>query len=247
MKSKCILCNKDSYHFKTINDYNIYKCISCGLDFVHPMPTDSTLQKFYDGYIDYRQSKLIARQNAIKNIEKLKDYDILNQNKFLLDYACGDNIFVRFGSHKWYGYDKFVKKDTDIENYSKYKWDFITIWGSLEHFTKPLETFKELSSIMNDEGKIIMRQVVTDVEIPFRYKPPEHLTYWNREALELLFKKSGFKIIKYEPYTMIQNSKVYLDCILRTVPEEYKMKIFNSLPSIIEVPTNEIFIVGEKI
>jgi len=64
--------------------------------------------------------------------------------------------------------------------------------------------------------------------------------------MEKLFSLAGLKILEYQAYEMIQDSDVYLLCVLRTIPEKYKSKIYHRLPRYVLVPTNKIFVVGEK-
>ena len=213
----CIVCDNESVLIKNINGYDLYRCCECGLEFFCPMPTDDVLQDFYSNYYDFRQEADVSRLNAKLNINRLKKYGIMNKDIYLLDYACGGNYFIEHGTDKWYGYDKFIKTKSDIDEYIDCKWDFITIWGSLEHFTNPLEIFSGFKKCMNNGCKIAMRVVSTETEIPFRYKPPEHVTFWTKKSIERLFNKSNIQLLEYVPYMMIQDSEVYLRCVMRTV------------------------------
>ena len=242
----CVICKNKSFHIKTVDDWDIYKCENCGLEFTMPMPTEDILQNFYSNYYDIRQEADVSRKNAVKNINRLKKYGITKSDIHLLDIGCGGNYFTEYGTDRWMGYDKFIKDEIDIEDFEEYTWDFVTIWGTLEHITNPVELFKSLYKCMNDKAKIIFRVLTIESSIPYRYKPPEHVTYWTRKAIDILFEKTGFKLLECEPYTMIQNSDVYLECVLRTVPEEYKKLIYHRLPEFIEVPTNELYAIGEK-
>ena len=190
----CVICKNKSFHIKTVDDWDIYKCENCGLEFTMPMPTEDILQNFYSNYYDIRQEADVSRKNAVKNINRLKKYGITKSDIHLLDIGCGGNYFTEYGTDRWMGYDKFIKDEIDIEDFEEYTWDFVTIWGTLEHITNPVELFKSLYKCMNDKAKIIFRVLTIESSIPYRYKPPEHVTYWTRKAIDILFEKTGFKI-----------------------------------------------------
>ena len=62
-------------------------------------------------------------------------------------------------------------------------------------------------------------------------------------------KKIGLEILEYNPYIMIQNSEVYIERLISRTPEKYRESFriaINTLPEYIEIPTNEVFIVGRK-
>ena len=46
---------------------------------------------------------------------------------------------------------------------------------------------------------------------------------------------------------MFQDKTVYMNILLRNVHEKYKELVdFNKLPDLVEIPTNEVFVVFEK-
>ena len=120
-------------------------------------------------------------------------------------------------------------------------------WGVLEHVMNPISFQIELNSYLKPKGLLILTTVNIDSVIPFRYKPPEHLSYWTEEAMLIASNNSNYALITYEPYTMYQNKNVYMDIILRTVHEVYKKLIqYNKLPELVNITTNEVFIVLKK-
>jgi len=126
-------------------------------------------------------------------------------------------------------------------------YDIITAWGVLEHVTDPLDLVKLLHALLKKGGYLVMTTVDIDGVIPYRFKPPEHLTYWTHEAVSSLFKSSFFDFISYDPYFMTQDKKVYMDIILRTLPSELKQTVhYEAMPDFVDVPTNEVWIIGRK-
>ena len=89
--------------------------------------------------------------------------------------------------------------------------------------------------------------LIIDSTIPFRYKPPEHLTYCTKEALELAREISNFRMRSCKQYFMYQDKTVYMNILLRNVPDHYKQYInFVNMLDLVKIPTNEIIVVFEK-
>jgi len=205
------------------------------------MPNEKIIEDFYSNYKDFRANPFVSYINGKQNYKLLRKYGLTKKNK-LLDWGCGENWFVNSNKpNKWIGYDKYKMWD-------RYDgiFDFITLWGVLEHLPNPVEELQELTNFMKKDSKIVLKTVTTESNIPFQYKPPEHLVYWNYKSMEILFKKAGLKLIEYKPYEMIQDSDVYLNILLRTVPKKYKELITHQLPKYVHVPTNEVIVIGEK-
>jgi len=232
---------------KTKSNFKIFKCSKCGLEFVCPMPNSEQLRSFYQDYSNFRAAEEVLILNAKKNIDRLLKFGLTRERR-LLDFGCGANIFVSLGNSKrWFGYDYYKPTEKNmINNFIDQKWDFITMWGVLEHLTDPKCQITQLAQTLNPGGIMALTTVTTESAIPFQYKPPEHVTYWTKKAIKSLFSSVGLTILEYENYKMIQRSDIYLNCVMRTVPKKFQRQISHSLPDFIEVPTNEIFVVCVK-
>lgn len=227
--------------------YDIFRCNNCGLEFVHPMPSPEQMDRFYRDYFNFRAEITVVEKNALRNIDHLKKFGLTSKSR-LLDFGCGENAFVREGKTKnWFGYDYYQKpNEQGISEYSGQNWDFITLWGVLEHLVNPRDQIQMLAGSLNTRGILALTTVTTESTIPYQFKPPEHVTYWTKKSIKVLFSAAGLSILEYKNYKMIQKADVYLKCVLRTVPEKFQKKISHTLPEYIEVPTNEIFVIGVK-
>jgi len=247
MKTNCLICSKDSLLIKSLEKSSIYKCGSCQFEFAHPMPTKEELQELYTGYRYYSQYNeemvdTMTMKNADKNIKYLKKYGLTKESR-LLDFGCGKDLFVKQGCSKnWIGYNYPIGKMPDG------KFDFISLWGVLEHLSDPVGIIKTLNSKLNKNGKIVMTTVGTETGIPYRYRFPVHLVWWSKKSVEKLFSQTQFKTKEISNYYVFQNPDFYLDRVLDRgrVPDELKKIIHTDAKDYIIVPTNEIFIVGEK-
>ena len=241
-RNRCLVCYEEGIIIKSFENFKIYKCNHCGLEFVNPMPSKEELNKFYANYKNFRAQKRISMMNAQKNFEYLKRYGLKKTTR-LLDFGCGENYFIMANSKKWEGYDKYTS-----QKFPEGKFEFITLFGVLEHLTDPVNTIRNLTEKLEENGKMVMTTVGTETGIPYQYKVPEHVTWWSRKSVELFFNIVGLNVLEISNYQMSQEPDVYLKCILNAgkVPEEYAKKIMINIKEPIIVPTNEIFIVGEK-
>lgn len=251
MTMECVVCGNDSFPISNVEGATICKCKLCNLEFAAPMPSDAVLEKLYSDYVYYTEydREMIrdtVRKNNRKNIEYLSRYGLSKEQR-LLDFGCGDNLFVtEIGSDKWFGYDY---PHNELEAPLNSKFEFVTLWGVLEHLPNPMKIVQELSQLIGKGGKLVMTTVGTETGIPYRYRYPVHLTWWSKQSVVKLLEKNGFKVLEISDYFMIQNPKFYLDRVLDRgrVPVEIKNKISININEDVLVPTNEILIVGEKV
>jgi len=209
------------------------------------MPSAIQLNQFYKNYTDVRAAAEVLIANGKKNINRLKRYGI-DKGSRLLDFGCGTGVFTQLGGKLWEKYDRYTCDNPDLLKVGIY--DCITLWGVLEHVTDPVKTLEEMNCYLRPGGYVVLTTVSVETTIPYRHKPPEHVTFWTEHAINICFKKAGFELLACEPYTMTQKRDVYMGAILRTVPLKLKRKIdFLKLPKMIKnLPTNEIFVVGRK-
>ena len=104
--------------------------------------------------------------------------------------------------------------------------DYITLWGVLEHLRDPLSVIEDLSQRLNERGKIILTTVSIDVGIPYNYRVPVHLYFFSNESIYNLFERVKMTVKECSHYHMLQDPAFYLDRVLKRgkVPEEIKKK-----------------------
>lgn len=195
--------------------FKIFKCPACGLEFTDPMPTDEELDRFYADYSDIRANPEIVQINALRNYESLKQYG-LTEHSCILDFGCGNGEFVQAAGPNCYGVELAVHKQAgrvfnSLESLPFEKFDFITLWGVLEHLNEPVSVICNLAKRLRPGGHLVITTVDAEGPIPYYYKPPEHVTYWTRPALELLLAQGGFDMLRVQPYEMCQLGEIYLD------------------------------------
>jgi len=251
-QQKCLVCFCSSgAYYIPIKNFRIYKCPNCGLEYTDPTPTLKELEEFYSKYTDVRAAPDVVRLNSLRNLNILKSFGY-EDGKYILDFGTGGGNFVDVAGEWCLGID-FKKSNNNriFQNLSDLpikKFDFITLWGVLEHLRNPMNTLIELRESLIAGGIFAMTTVDAESVIPYYYKPVEHLTYWTKKSISHLFSSVGISILDIKPYTMMQKSEIYIDNLLSRTPEEYRQSIKNSassLPKYVEVPTNEILILGK--
>lgn len=247
--SHCPVCESQAFLLKKVvseyGGHDICKCIGCRLEFVNPMPSKEVLDSFYASYSDVRAGEEVLRKNALRNLNFLAKLGLGKAEK-VLDYGSGKNVFISEAGKGWSSYDPHTaNNDSSVLKQGYY--DGITSWGVLEHVTDPVAWVSQLNALLRQDGYLVLTTVDIDGSIPYRFKPPEHLTYWSRDAVSHLMARTGFRLVSYEPYFMVQHRKVYMDIMLRTMPAELKSAVnYQELPEYVEVPTNEAIIVSKK-
>lgn len=250
---RCYVCGALSgkYRQQVKDFYSIIKCANCGLEYTVPIPTDEELETFYLHYKDIRAERKIVELNSKEHLKILGRYGWTPQSK-TLDFGTGEGVFCEIAGNSTYGVDLKPSINpriyTSMENELKnIKWNFITLFGVLEHLRKPLQLVNHLTKRLCKGGGIAVTTVDAEGIIPYYYKPPEHLTYWTREAFEVLCDTCGLEIVEYQPYQMFQLGSIYFERLLSRTPNEYHQLIINKLPDIlVNVPTNEIFVLMRK-
>ena len=255
LNNACLACGTKhgGYVLKELNGYKIYKCCECGLEYTLPNPGNDDLVKFYSSYSDVRASREIVLLNAEKNIKLLERFGLSRDASLVLDFGCGNGEFVEICGSKCYGVDLKPNPTCDriknsLEELPIKKFDFIMLWGVLEHLNDVVGVINNLYHFLNEGGYLVITTVNAEGAIPYWHKPPEHLTYWTKKSFTILAERFGLNIASYENYEMYQYSAVYLDRLLSRTPEEYvKMITGLDLPEIIYIPTNEVFVVMKKV
>lgn len=243
---QCIVCGGGAVRARLLkaSDSDIYTCASCRLQFCWPMPTDEQFREYYSSYTDHRAAEEVVVRNARRNIRALEQFGLSRLSR-LLDFGSGAGAFVRAGgSETWYNWDPYAN-DSDTARLGD-AYDWITLWGVLEHVPEPRVCMQHLVEKLVTGGCMALTTVWADAAIPFQYKPPEHVTYWSTESLYVLADRVGLEVVLLKPYMMEQYADVYLSAVLRTVPLHLRSLISHQLDEIVEVPTNEVFVVLQK-
>ncbi len=247
MSKGCLVCGLQSFPVKKVGGCAILKCSGCGLEFADPMPSPAALRHFYSGYRDFHAPNRVVTANASKNVKLLAKHGLTRGSR-LLDYGCGKNLFAAQGfPANWKGYDPHNGNcDRSVLRGS---FDFVTLWGVLEHLADPVVEVRRLASRLVPNGRLALTTVWVESGVPYRHKPPEHLTYWTEDALCRLLRRCGLEAVKFQPYFMHQDADIYLRCVFDAakMPDPVREHVRWGGGETVTVPTNEVLVVGRKL
>lgn len=222
----CPLCSskKQSTIFTSTNfhgrhQYNrekipILKCLKCGCIFPS-IKIDSTFyQKYYPKH--YRlKSNFLEKFWLYLNLTYKKS--LLPHHCRLLDVGCGRGEFLKSlpAYIKATGIDFNSPKiktlslinDDFLTHKFNQKFDVITFWHSLEHFSNPRKAISKALSLLKTKGQIIITIPNTN-SLAFKFgqkswfhlDPPRHLFIPDNQNIKQLFSKKFKLKIAYLPF-----------------------------------------------
>ena len=219
----CPICRQGK-RFKFIKDfskeqtrYSLYQCLECQVQFW--LPLESIIKEWQE---DVDQNKVRRLLNSEMNREYHQLF--LKRNKSFLKYTkvldlgCGAGEFIlklekigceAFGIDFDEGAIKIAKNNFGLKNVFSMsfddffnrtdvgKFDIITFFEVLEHLEAPADFMNKIKKFLKPGGKIVFstpsreRFFVNANKWDF---PPHHLTRWDKESIENIFSKYGFKV-----------------------------------------------------
>lgn len=221
------------------------------------------------GYSNYIEDEEILRINAryiLSEFPKFKNYfpkilDIGCAHGFLLDearklgwktyglefsaeatsYAVNKlNLNVSIGS--------IMQADFPINSF-----DVVTMIGTIEHLADPVAAVRKINKILKTGGYFAITTINTKGLVRlFELKPPEHIFYFSAKNLSLLLERENFTVLKLSSYWCHYHLNEALDRAFRLIfrPNKRIEKLLGRIPFLktpIKVPTNEMFVLSQKI
>lgn len=188
---KCPLCLSEKIdghlrvkdHFLSKEEFEIFRCESCGFIFTQDHPDENAISDYYksEDYLSHndRTGSLsallyrIVRSLMLKRkLGIVKRFSGLNSGT-LLDIGSGSGHFVSFmkrngwkvsgieinGKAREESSQKFdiqIFDPDQISSLDSDSFDCITLWHSLEHFQDPFKYAKEIKRLLKQEGVCIL-------------------------------------------------------------------------------------------
>lgn len=226
-QKRCYLCQTKMVPFLRKNGYLIFECPNCGLK---STDLNEDYEKFvknyyakgyytgdprYAAYASYASDKWHIKKNLSKFIKKILKY---KKSGKLLDVGCAMGYFVEMAEKE--GFDAFgfdasgfaVKKAKARLNgrielgtiqavkYTPKSFDVITVFDVVEHLGDPIKDLKKLSTLLKDDGVLIIatgNTLSTAARVLKRrwtfYIPPQHLFFFTKKNFDEVLVKGGFK------------------------------------------------------
>lgn len=216
----------DRYGYKGM--FSGYKCESCGQFFLETSFTSKQITELYTDYYprsslevsSFKPYKEISRLNAWFSGDKRSAFRWVPENVRVLDIGCG--FAQTLGYHKnrgceVYGVeaDENVRKIAnaydfnidigvfDAQKYNKDFFDYITMDQVIEHIEKPIDTLREIRSILKQNGKLIISTPNCNgwgakifKKKWINWHTPYHVNIFCPKSIKLAASESGFIVSK---------------------------------------------------
>ena len=226
-ESYCIFCNwteKRSLMFVS-GTMKIVKC-KCGFIYNSNQPGQDLLDKFYEKSDAMNSWALIKESYAERlrqeeKYQKAIEYISGSNATSVLDVGCGTGMFLALLKTKSPGmrclgtdtnesslqvarsYNLTVKRMKIDDLFKKEPttlYDCITLWGVLEHVKAPIQLLRNLETLLNPDGFILIcvPNIESDVvralwEGCFTFCP-QHLWYFSKDTLSKALTTVGYRI-----------------------------------------------------
>lgn len=177
MMPKCTICEEPSPFLLKKDGYDLYRCPSCGLVFVYPIPQDNFLKdKVYSFESGYQSNKKAVYSDEPKDKKTEKIFDVLEDEGIsgkLLDVGCSNGEFMHYAQlrgFETYGVE-LNRRTAEIAQsnglnvfngflkdarYADEFFDVIYLGDVIEHVTSPHDLLKECSRILRKGGVMVI-------------------------------------------------------------------------------------------
>ena len=201
------------------------ECDTCKSLIVEQVPHDDTLAAYYRNYNDaYSGGGSSAGRNQLRYawqyLRRVKRHTLGGE---LLDMGCANNPFPNVAARNGFkvtamDYAKPAGLDTAVTFQQGHfnsrdllsddrTFDVVTGWAVIEHVADPDLAFRILARLVREDGWLHLTTPEYGTWLtafsPGRTKwfyPPEHLHLLSPEAMRVLAKRHGFRLIKWDHF-----------------------------------------------
>ena len=203
----------DSWLRNCSYQFPIVECTDCGLVYVNPRPTPSSMSKFYP--LDYHEGRDDLRAQA--RYDRQMRFLSLSPTECILDIGCARGDFLshvqqKYPNIKMVGVDAYSNGVTNrqIEFHqctlpeaplADGRFDTITSWAVFEHLHSPRKYFETVKRLLKPSGTFVF--LVTNSESLYgerAYKEdiPRHTYHFSKKTLRKYAETSGFTSSEFE-------------------------------------------------
>jgi len=224
----CPLCQCASSPAFFAGGYKMYRCTACRAAFVHPMPDDLTLKRFYDdfhkstgagGWYDEIEDRM--RDDFPAKVALIQKEGAAAR---LLDVGCGKGFFVKACADRGIDAVGVDLSETGV-NYAKETlkvqaitgslhdlkptlglFDVVTFWATIEHLSDPIRMLRDIYDVLKPGGRLFCDTGIGDdwldrllPGVAQWYDPPQHLFVFSRGGMIKAMEAAGFSVRQIVP------------------------------------------------
>ena len=223
MTTPCIVCGATTHElYCRKNEYDFFRCTSCGLVRVDPPPSQAQLDRYYtEGYNQYRFSfERPLADPAKRKMHGLAVIERLARPGRLLDVGCAYGHFLENARrHGWRVEGVEPLSDARILAESRFRlhihdhiakapsemFDVATMWHVIEHLPSPVGFLHEVRDRIAPGGLLALATPnvkslsarATGASWGW-LSPPDHVVLYSRTTLPRLLEQNGFEVLHVE-------------------------------------------------
>lgn len=186
----CCICRKKftQNQIGNFSNYTIVACSNCGLQFVNPRPTESSLTSLYtksyyfglkipnsyENYESWTKQHKHDYYNKLKLIEKNskigKLFEIGCSNGYFLSLARTNGWQVNGMDISNYAINKARKKyslklssgPAETMKIKKQAYDAVVMWDTIEHLADPYLVLNKIHKLLKSDGRLFLSTGISD-------------------------------------------------------------------------------------
>lgn len=225
-------CDRDYSTFVPLAPHWVDCCNTCGLGRTMPPPRHRKHREIHEHIYSadrYAEEFLVQYAPYLDNAYS-RGINLICQRKprgRLLDVGCGFGYFLNFAGNRGFEAEGVELSDSLAKEGRRRfgvkirtqtieallgesaKYDVITAWDSLEHFTDPIGSITIMREMISNDGLLLVR--VPDFSFARRRLPqttisrylkwaypldvPQHAWHFSKESIEILMKKCGLEVV----------------------------------------------------